>query len=341
MKTSLFRLFGVSLAAMLLVCSLAACGSGLPEEGKAETLEPEALRTEAPESQELTGTPGPEDEVGSTILEGQIADQSFTVELDGWGAVTFASFQPVQSDKGDPAGGGNALSGDVRFMLLSGDRAVYDFPEKAPDNLMSGAYVFQEVLAVAFQDYNEDGRTDILLLLKYGNPENGRSIHLARAYTQEEGEKEFFLDSGLTDYLSFSAGNDYTENMAGVYEGIAAYSRSYEMCTDLSAFEVERFVRRVRKLILEGEYENLAEECAYPLTVNGREYGDKEALLAANLLQNPGQDFLEALEQETCGNLFCSWQGIMLGNGEVWIQEMRNEDMTSQGLKITAFNGLH
>ena len=335
MKTNLNRLLCICAAALLPVCSLAACGSDASD-GRAETLEP----------QDFNGMLEPEEWAGSTAAEtegsrpaGQIEEQSFEVELDGWGRVTFASFQPVQSEAGNSETGG-VLPGDVRFMLLCDDQVVYEFPERAPAVELSEDYVFREVLAVAFRDYNEDGRTDILILLEYGNLEDDRSFHLARAYTQEEGEKEFFTDDGLSYYLLASFRQGYTENMDGILEGIEAYSKLYETCTGLSAFEVERFARRVRKLILEGDCESLAEECAYPLTVDGREYEDKETLLASGLLLDPEQDFLEAMEQETCGNLFCSWQGIMLGNGKVWIRELLSEDMTSQGLKITALNGL-
>lgn len=39
--------------------------------------------------------------------------------------------------------------------------------------------------------------------------------------------------------------------------------------------------------------------------------------------------------------MFCSWQGIMLGEtGQIWIGEVLNEENASQGLMITAVNDL-
>ena len=42
-----------------------------------------------------------------------------------------------------------------------------------------------------------------------------------------------------------------------------------------------------------------------------------------------------SLEAENCREMFCSWEGIMLGEaGQVWIAEV------SQELKITGINGM-
>ena len=39
--------------------------------------------------------------------------------------------------------------------------------------------------------------------------------------------------------------------------------------------------------------------------------------------------------------MFCNWQGIMLGEtGQIWINEVLDEEYTSQGLMITAINDL-
>lgn len=276
----------------------------------------------------------------AAIFEGQILEQSFEVELDGWGKVTFAAFEPEEV-----SASGIWAYGDARFMLLKDDQVLYTFPgyysnpDTGTENIMSGQQ-FGQVLSVAFKDYNEDGRKDILLILEYAGVQGidiGQTWREARAYTQEEGEKEFHVDKLLTEQLRY-----YSENMEQVYEGIEAYSKGYAVCTDLGTWEVERFAKRVRKQVLAGDYERIAEELAYPVVIDGVTYADKAAFLAADFVKNPNPAFVEAMEQETGELLFCNWQGIMLGSGgeNLWFAEVLNDDGSSQGLKITGINGI-
>lgn len=269
------------------------------------------------------------------IPEGQILDQSFEVELDGWGQVTFASFEPEEYTflKGDMW-----MYGDARFMLLEGDRVVYRFPGLFEDDAMAGQQ-FGQVVSVAFKDYNEDGRKDVLLILEYAGVQ-GASIDQpwreGRAYTQEEGEKEFHVDRLLSEQLRY-----YADNMEQMYQGIEDYGKGYSVCTDLGTWEVERFAKRIKKQILAGDFESLAEEISYPVTVDGLEYADREAFLAADFIREPNPAFLSAIEETPDENLFCNWRGIMLGNGEVWFGEVTDSDTSaSEGLRITAINGI-
>lgn len=135
-------------------------------------------------------------------------NQSFITELDGFGKVIFASFVPV-SYPPESQDYGTAMSGDVRFMLLSlsSGEKLYDFPGETPDNILQGFNRFKQVLAVSFRDYNEDGRTDILLLLEYVDS-GGNLFRKARVYTQDEGERKFRIDRELSEYLG-----NYTESM--------------------------------------------------------------------------------------------------------------------------------
>lgn len=86
---------------------------------------------------------------------------------------------------------------------------------------------------MAFKDYNEDGRTDILLILEYLNAE-GEPFRKARIYAQKDGEKEFRVDRNLSEFLW-----DYTESMERLWEGIAVYREnpSYDQ-GDLSEEEL-------------------------------------------------------------------------------------------------------
>ncbi len=264
----------------------------------------------------------------------QITEQSFPVTLDGWGEVTFAPFAPI-GDQKDEAG--QICFGDVRFVLLREGKPVYVFPGENQENVFYGQQ-FGQVLSVAFQDYNEDGRTDILVLLEYAGiqgPNIDVPARMVRAYTQEEGKTEFFYDEALSEYLG-----DYTDNMEEVSQGLINYAGIYSVATQKSAWEVDRFARKVKRQIMAGDFQGLCESIAFPITVDGMVYEDQEAFLGADFMDNRNPAFLEAVWTEACGNMFANYQGIAMGDGCVWISEILDDKLVSQGLKISGINGI-
>ncbi len=272
---------------------------------------------------------------GSEALAGgQILDQSFPVTLDGWGGVVFAPFAPgdLMEDEN-----GHVCFGDVRFALFQDGKTVAVLPGENEENIFYGQQ-FKEVLAVAFQDYNEDGRTDILVLLEYAGVQGANidvPVRMVRAYAQEEGSKDFYLDRPVSEYLG-----SYADSMEQVYEGLDTYAGIYAVATDKSAWEVERFARKVKRQILARDFRGLCEEIAFPITVDGTVYQDREAFLGADFIQDPNPAFLDALQKEPCGNMFVNYQGIAMGEGAVWIGEILDDNLVSQGLKVYGMNGV-
>jgi len=278
-------------------------------------------------------------ESGSTggseaLAGGQILDQSFPVTLDGWGGVTFAPFAPGDFMEDE---NGHVCFGDVRFALFQDGKTVAVLPGENEENIFYGQQ-FEEVLAVAFQDYNEDGRTDILVILEYAGVQGANidvPFRMVRAYAQEEGSKDFYLDRPVSEYLG-----SYADSMEQIYEGLDTYAGIYAVATDKSAWEVERFARKVKRQILARDFRGLCEEIAFPITVDGTVYQDREAFLGADFIQNPNPAFLDALQKEPCGNMFANYQGIAMGEGKVWIGEILDDNLVSQGLKVYGMNGL-
>jgi len=285
----------------------------------------------------ISGAAG-DDLSGSDDLSGrQIKEQSFEVELDGWGKVTFASFAPESAVMKDERG--LACYGDVRFALMKDGRAVYLLPGVAVNNVWYGQQ-FGQIVSIAFRDYNEDGRKDILMILEYAGvqgPNIDEPFREARAYTQAEGGKEFILDEPVTEDLCRSGS---TDSMEAVYQELENYSRGYAAATSRSVWEVERYAKKVRDMILAGDYQGLSEEIAYPIIIDEIVYQDRKAFLAAPFVQKTNPKVLEELEAETCRLMFASWQGIMLGNGCVWIGDVMDENNKPQGLKVIGLNGL-
>lgn len=116
----------------------------------------------------------------------------------------------------------------------------------------------------------------------------------------------------------------------------------YSLATDLPASQVEEFAKKVKQQMLLQDWDALAGELAYPVTIDGASYDTPEEFLAADFGTGLNPYFFVELEEETCSRMFCNWSGIMLGEtGRVWVAEALNDDLSSQGLKVRAINGLN
>ena len=170
-------------------------------------------------TQEPTGESDQEESVKSTQPEErqedslkQIEDQTFEVTLDTWGDVTFASYAPAKED------------GDVSFQLLNNKQeCIYIFSEEDKDKKLSNEK-FDQIKAVAFRDYNNDGKKDILIISQYIQLDTSKAYRQVRLYTQLNGAKEFSRDNQIEEYLMKNYDN---ETIDSVLEGIKAY-REYE-----------------------------------------------------------------------------------------------------------------
>lgn len=109
------------------------------------------------------------------LVEELIENQSFEVELDEWGEVFFAAALTDESKQ-------------PRFMLLKNHEVVYTFPEtsKSLDDK------FLEVSAVAFRDYNGDGKKDVIVLITYTD---GQEMwNEPQIFLQDNSDNMFYLD---------------------------------------------------------------------------------------------------------------------------------------------------
>ena len=108
----------------------------------------------------------------------------------------------------------------------------------------------------------------------------------------------------------------------------------YSVCTGFSKDEVEQFAMDVRDMILASDWTALSERIAYPITMGGAVYEDSASFITAPFETDLNAEAIEAIQNETCTDMFCKFSGIMMGNGEVWISEVLNEDFTSAGLQV-------
>lgn len=162
----------------------------------------------------------------------QIKEQTFDVTLDGWGNVTFAAFMPKENKDGD---------GDVSFKLMRNGETAFALPGMTEDNRRMEQR-FIKVAAVAFKDYNGDGKKDIIIINEYAQQSQpGKSYNEVRLYTQAGAGREFSLERGLmTEYLMK---NHYSDSIQLVMEGIAAYQADQKAETEAKAGDAAQQVQ--------------------------------------------------------------------------------------------------
>ena len=135
------------------------------------------------------------------------------------------------------------------------------------------------------------------------------------------------------------------QNMAPQPEGTVTTADDgyYSVATNISRADVESYAAQVRQQFLEHDWSAISSEISYPITISDITYNNSTDFLEASdsFDSNLDEAFFSALEEEDCAEIFCNWQGIMLGEtGQVWISEVLDAEFHSQGLKIIAVNGL-
>lgn len=95
--------------------------------------------------------------VSTDATEEKIENQTFDVELRPLGRVIFGSYAPDTSE--------NPLA-DVVFRIEKDGEVIQTLSGVSEDNCRADQY-FQQVEAVSFPDYNEDGCDDIVVICSY------------------------------------------------------------------------------------------------------------------------------------------------------------------------------
>lgn len=132
-------------------------------------------------------------------------------------------------------------------------------------------------------------------------------------------------------------------NMNALIKETEADPDRYRAATNLSCTDVEDYAAEIKRMFLEHDWRAIASELSYPVVISGVTYNSSADFLGASsrFTLNLDKAFFSALEKEDCTAMFCSAEGIMLGEtGQIWINEVLDEELNSQGLKITAVNGM-
>ena len=159
-------LFGL----IIISSVLAGCKQDAKEEKEAST---EVSKELSGGQEEVTETP----EQNTQSFKGRVIEnQTFEIQLDDWGMVTFTSVAPEEN------------SNNPEFLLVKNDKVIYEFPKIEADASDS----FGQISGVKFSDVNMDGKKDILLLLQYSN--DGDSWNMPVIFLQENPDNMMYLD---------------------------------------------------------------------------------------------------------------------------------------------------
>lgn len=167
--------------------------------------EPEIKIENGSKEQQAAGTQGADSSGAGENGYRIIRDQTFEVNLNPLGKVTFVSYEPEA---------GENSAADARFELKDGDRTIAVLDGVYKDNNREKER-FQKVEAVSFPDYNSDGFNDIIIICSYlpmSGTEAGRSE--VRIYSGSESGA-FTLEKGLSETADSALAEKTVQSVLG------------------------------------------------------------------------------------------------------------------------------
>ncbi len=151
-----------------------------------------------------------------------IEEQSFTVNLSPIGEVTFVSYEP--DVERDPLA-------DVSFSIIQDGYEIRQLDGVFEDDNIRANEEFQKIEAIAFADYDEDGITDIIMILDYdfaSGPnvaETHSEIRIYKGEYREYSVGDYFYTQRYQPELSESITAEFSEpTIRGVLDYIAKIS---------------------------------------------------------------------------------------------------------------------
>lgn len=146
--------------------------------------------------------------------------------------------------------------------------------------------------------------------------------------------KECILDCGYdTGHMELLPQEETSEN-------VATSEDFYKVATSLSASEVEEFALSVKEDVLSKDWETLSEKIAYPISIGGITVNNSSDFLKLDFGEKLNQEFVDGINAESCREMFCNYQGIMMGTtGQIWLASV-DDGGGSWELKIIGINGM-
>ena len=247
---SIQRFFQLILGCVLICCMLTACKKDAQttatEDNKTSEVQQEQAENKETENNETGNNPTEEainqentnNEPGSVTEEPKateeandgiektnlIEDQTFEVTLKPFGKVRFESYQP---DAEEPLA-------DVTFAIVKDEEVVSTLPGVFENNIRANE-MFNQVEAVSFLDYNQDGWDDIIIICSYSpasGPDVGTGYSEVRIYSGSEDGTFTFEEE-----LSNDANSALAEKTIQSVKGFIGVGRTESSVADDVSFQ--------------------------------------------------------------------------------------------------------
>ncbi len=146
--------------------------------------------------------------------------------------------------------------------------------------------------------------------------------------------QEYILDCG------YDTGHMELISQEETIEDSAVREDYYQVATSISASEVEKFALGIKEDFLSRDWASLSEKIAYPISINGFTLNESSDFMELDFDGKLSQEFVNAISSESCREMFCNWQGIMMGpTGQIWFAGVEEGSGTWE-LKIIGINGM-
>jgi hypothetical protein len=111
----------------------------------------------------------------------------------------------------------------------------------------------------------------------------------------------------------------------------------------ISYAEAADFLARLQSAVRDGDAAGVAALTAFPLKVRGKTGATNRAQFMQRFASIYTDKVRKAILAQSVDALFANWQGLMIGNGEVWISSLCGTGSASGGcqdrsLRVTAVN---
>ncbi|WP_068472074.1 hypothetical protein [Saccharicrinis aurantiacus] len=129
-------------------------------------------------------------------------------------------------------------------------------------------------------------------------------------------------------------------NSTGYYYGSkeCRYSPAFYDTTE----EVEQFAAAIKKAIVDEDYNWIAENIAYPITVHLEGTKEHTIKTADEMLRYAGKifysEFIAYIKKQVTINMYCKTEGAMIGAGMIWFSGYFDMDTEKYSKKIIAIN---
>ena len=161
--------------------------------------------------------------------------------------------------------------------------------------------------------------------------------------TTAQATTEAVKDKNTASATEAVKGNEKAS--ASEAEAVAeAEDNDYAANTTASKAEVKSFVEGVKADIEKSSWESLADKIEYPVSINpDKTANNKDEFISLMNDSKVSQSFLDEISSADLGNLFSNGQGLMVGDGCIWLRDINFDgidQVASPEFKVISFNGM-